>query len=33
MGPSTTAADIDAFLSALKEEIPPLLAISKGRGA
>jgi cysteine desulfurase len=33
MGPSTTSADIDAFLSALKEEIPPLLAISKGRGA
>jgi cysteine desulfurase len=32
MGPATSTADIDAFLSALKEEIPPLLAISKGRG-
>jgi cysteine desulfurase len=32
-GPSTTPAHIDGLLSALKEEIPPLLAISKGRGA
>ena len=32
-GPSTTEADIDGFLSALREDIPPLLSISKGRGA
>ena len=33
IGPTTTPAHIDALLSALKEEIPPLLAISKGRSA
>jgi cysteine desulfurase len=32
-GPSTTAADIDGMLAALREDIPPLLSISKGRGA
>ena len=31
IGASTTPADIDMLLSALKEEIPPVLAISKGR--
>jgi len=31
IGPSTAPADIDMLLSALKEEIPPVLAISKGR--
>jgi cysteine desulfurase len=32
-GPATTAADIDAFVGAMKEEIPPLLVISRGRRA
>jgi cysteine desulfurase len=32
-GPSTTPAHVDGLLAALKEEIPALLAISKGRGA
>jgi cysteine desulfurase len=32
-GPATTAEDIDGMLAALKADIPPLLSISKGRGA
>ena len=32
IGPSTTARDIEGFLSAMSEALPPLLAISQGRG-
>ena len=32
-GPATTMADIEALLSALREDIPPLLSITRGRGA
>ena len=32
-GPTTTAAHIDALLSVFREDIPPLLSISKGHGA
>jgi cysteine desulfurase len=31
LGPSTTAAEIDGLVGALREAVPPLLAISKGR--
>ena len=31
-GPATTPSDIDALLAMLAEEIPPLVAISRGRG-
>jgi cysteine desulfurase len=33
IGPSTTMKDIDGFLAAMKEALPPLLSISRGRGA
>ncbi len=33
IGPSTTESDIDSFLAMLREEIPPLLSISQGRGS
>jgi len=33
LGPATTASQIDGFLAMLAETIPPLLAISRGRGA
>jgi len=32
-GPSTTRAQIEGFLAAMREAIPPLLAISRGRSA
>jgi cysteine desulfurase len=32
-GPSTTREELQGLLSMLRQEIPPLLAISKGRGA
>jgi cysteine desulfurase len=32
IGPATTEAEIDGFLAMLREEIPPLLSISQGRG-
>ena len=32
-GPSTTAAQIDGLLAALRQDIPPLLSIAQGRGA
>ena len=32
-GTSTTAEQVDAFLAAMREAIPPLLSISRGRGA
>jgi hypothetical protein len=32
-GPSTTPSEIDDFCAALAADIPPLLSISKGRGA
>jgi cysteine desulfurase len=32
IGPATTSAEVGDFLAMLKEEIPPLLAISLGRG-
>ncbi len=32
-GPSTTRAQIEGFLAAMRESIPPLLAISRGRSA
>ena len=31
IGPSTTVEEIDRFISVLKEEIPPLFSISRGR--
>lgn len=33
IGASTTAAQIDGLLAALRQDIPPLLSIAKGRGA
>jgi len=32
-GPSTTAAQIDGLLAVLRQDIPPLLSIARGRGA
>jgi cysteine desulfurase len=32
-GPSTTRAQVEGFLAAMRDAIPPLLAISRGRGA
>jgi cysteine desulfurase len=32
-GPSTTRAEIESFLAVMRESIPPLLAISRGRSA
>jgi cysteine desulfurase len=32
-GPSTTRAQVEGFLAAMRESIPPLLAISSGRSA
>jgi len=32
-GPSTTLQDIDGFIVAMQEALPPLLSISRGRGA
>jgi cysteine desulfurase len=32
-GPATTTADVEALLSALREDVPPLLSITRGRGA
>jgi len=33
IGPSTTPAQIDGLLAALRQDIPPLLSIAQGRGA
>jgi cysteine desulfurase len=33
IGPSTTAAQIDGLLAALRQDIPPLFSIARGRGA
>jgi cysteine sulfinate desulfinase/cysteine desulfurase-like protein len=31
-GPSTTSADIDGLLDALAREVPPVRAMSRGKG-
>jgi cysteine desulfurase len=33
LGPSTTTEQVDGLLAALREDVPPLLAVSKGRRA